>query len=97
MNPVLNPTQILAFVVFSFYEQVAEELSRDASSERNFCVAAHLARALNVQAFDVLGGKSFDCAQALEAIAEVDKKFGTNFERRFWELLDIARRAAGGK
>jgi hypothetical protein len=97
MHSVPNQTQILAFVVFELHERLAGELLSSSPGHRNVHVAAHLANALHVQALEALGGQSFNPGKAQKAIAEVDKKLGTNFVNEFLELSENLRSMAANE
>ena len=82
--------QILAFALYELRLLLAGHLSPDSGGEPAVQAAAHLAYALHNQALAVLEGKSFDTAQALQAIASVDTRFGENFMQQLSEAMDRA-------
>jgi hypothetical protein len=82
--------QILAFALFELRLLLSGHLTPSAGGEPSVQAAAHLAYALHNQALAVLEGKSFDPAQAVEAIAKVDKQFGENFVQQLMEAVDRA-------
>ena len=69
---------------------LAGHLGSEAGGEPSVRAAAHLAYALHNQALAVLEGRSFEPAEAVEAIARVDKAFGENFVQQLSEALSRA-------
>jgi hypothetical protein len=90
MSEVPDQNKILAFAVFELRLLLAGHLGPDLGGEQSVRAAAHLAYALHNQALAVLEGKSYDTAQAVEAIAEVDKMFGENFVQQLSEATNRA-------
>jgi phosphate uptake regulator len=90
MSQVSDQNKILAFAVFELRLLLAGHLSPDAGSEPSVRAAALLAYALHNQALAVLDGKSFDAAQAVESIANVDRLCGENFVQQLTEAMNRA-------
>ena len=85
-----NQNQILAFAVYELRLLLAGHLGTGASSEPAVRAAAHLSYALHNQALATLEGRTFDAAEALEAIARVDREFGESFVD---QLMEATKRA----
>ena len=85
-----DQNQIMAFAVYELRLLLAGHLGPDSDGEPAVRAAARLAYALHNQALAVLEGKSFDPAQALEAIARVDKEVGENFMQQLSEATNRA-------
>ena len=85
MTVNLDQTKILAFAVYELRLLLAGHLGSDVNGEPSVRAAAHLAYALHNQALAVLEGRSFDPAEAVEAIARVDKVLGENFVQQLSE------------
>lgn len=90
MTAMLDQAKILAFAVFELRLLLAAHLGSETDSEPSVRAAAHLAYALHNQALAVLEGGSFDPITAVEAIAQVDKRFGENFVQQLQEALKRA-------
>jgi hypothetical protein len=88
MTATLDQAKILAFTVFELRLLLAGQLGNEADGEPSVRAAAHLAYALHNQALAVLEGRSFDPIAAVEAIAQVDKRFGENFVQQLREALN---------
>ena len=82
--------QILAFAVYELRLLLAGQLGPDSKAEPAVRAAAHLAYALHNQALAILEGRSFEPGQAIEAIRNVDYKFGENFLQQLSEAVDRA-------
>lgn len=89
MPPTIDQAKILAFAVYELRLLLAGHLGSNAEAESSVRAAAHLAYALHNQALAVLEGKSFNAAEAVEAISRVDQMFGENFVQ---QLLEAANR-----
>ncbi|HET7831681.1 MAG TPA: hypothetical protein VFK88_01825 [Gallionella sp.] len=85
----IDPAKILAFAVFELRLLLAGYVGSNIEADPSVRAAAHLAYALHNQALAVLEGKSFNAAEAVEAISRVDKMFGENFVQ---QLLEAANR-----
>jgi len=85
-----DQNQILAFAVYELRLLLSGHLGAGASSAPEVRAAAKLSYALHNQAAAVLSGKSFDPAQAVEAIAQVDREFGESFVQ---QLMEATKRA----
>jgi len=91
MSTLPGQNEILAFAVYELRLLLAGELGGNASAQPAIRAAAHLAYALHNHALAVLEGNAFDSAEAIEAIAKVDRMLGENFVRRLSE--STSRRA----
>lgn len=88
MSVTIDPAKILAFAVYELRLLLAGHLGSNAVGEPSVRAAAHLAYALHNQALAVLEGRSFNAAEALEAISTVDQMFGENFVQQLMEATD---------
>ena len=88
MATTIDQAKILAFAVFELRLLLAGHLGSNADGEPATRAAAHLAYALHNQALAVLEDKPFDTAEAVEAIAKVDKMFGENFVQQLMETVN---------
>lgn len=90
MTADLDQTKILAFAVYEIRLLLAGHLGSEDTTEPAVRAAAHLAYALHNQALAVLEGRSFDPAEAVKAIARVDKAFGEYFVQQLSEAASCA-------
>jgi len=96
---VRTPSQheILAFALYELRLLLANELGTNKDGDPAVRVAAHLAYALHNHALAVLEGRSFDSAQAIQAIAKVDTQFGEKFVQHLSEAMSRVDRKDEGK
>jgi len=78
----LDETKILAFAVYELRLLLAGHLGSNATADPALRAAAHLAYALHNQALAILEGRSFSTAEAVAAIASVDRLCGESFSQR---------------
>ncbi|MCY1560814.1 hypothetical protein D9M68_979970 [compost metagenome] len=91
MNFTINRTKILALAIFEFLVLLAGQLGSSAAGEPSVRTATHLALARHNQALAVLGGRTFDPAEAMNEIAYMDRLFGKSFVQR---ISDASSRTA---
>ena len=84
MTPSINQADILAFAVLELRQLLSSHLGSGETDDPPARAAAHLAYALHNHAIAVLEGRSFDPADAVAAIAHVDRLFGENFIPRLF-------------
>lgn len=82
--------QVLAYAVYELRLLLAAHLGSGPSDEPAVRAAAHLAYALHNQALAALEGRSFDAAEAVGAIANVDKLLSEHFVDRLSEATKRA-------
>lgn len=86
MTHSIDQVKILAFAVYELRLSLGQHLGSSAGGDPSVRAAAHLAYALHNQALAALEGKSFDPAEAVEAISKVDRMFGQNFVQQLLEM-----------
>jgi len=82
MTDSSDQSKILAFAIYEIRQLLSGHLGSDYEGDQCVNLAAHLSYALHNQALAVLEGKSFNAADAVTAIAAVDKMLGANFVHR---------------
>lgn len=85
-----DQAKILAFALYELRLLLAGHLGSESNSDVPTRAAAHLAYALHNQALAVIEGRTFDVNAAVQAIAQVDARFGENFVQQYAEAMKRA-------